>query len=52
MEISRATNIKWTDSEENFYNPKRKRKKGRPQLRQRDQYTLQDDGRDHAWPNP
>jgi hypothetical protein len=34
------------------YNTKRKRNTGRPQLRWRDQYTLQEDGTDHVWPNP
>jgi hypothetical protein len=34
------------------YNPKRKRNIGRPQLRWRDQQTLQEDGTDHVWPNP
>jgi hypothetical protein len=34
------------------YNPKRKRNIGRPQLRWRDQHTLQEDGTDHVRPNP
>jgi hypothetical protein len=34
------------------YNPKRKRNVGRPQLRWRDQHTLQEDGTDQAWSNP
>jgi hypothetical protein len=25
---------------------------GRPQLRRRDQHTLQEDGTDQTWPNP
>jgi hypothetical protein len=32
--------------------PPQRRNIGRPQLRCRDQHTLQEDGTDHAWPNP
>jgi hypothetical protein len=34
------------------YNPRKKRNIGRPQLRCRDQHTLQENGTDHIWPNP
>jgi hypothetical protein len=34
------------------YNPKRKGNIGRPQLRWKDQHTLQQDGTDLAWPYP
>jgi hypothetical protein len=30
----------------------RQRNMGRPQLRWMDQYTVQEDGTDEAWPNP
>jgi hypothetical protein len=35
----------------NFYNPKIKRNIRRPQLRWKDQRSIQEGGRDYAWPN-
>jgi hypothetical protein len=34
------------------YNPNGRRHIGRPQLRWKDQYTLQEDGTGQVWPNP
>jgi hypothetical protein len=48
VEISCAMNGKHMDSK---VNPKRKQNVGQPQLRWRDQYTIQEEGTDHVWPN-
>jgi hypothetical protein len=34
------------------YNPRGRRNIGRPQLRLKDQYTLQEDGTGQVWRNP
>jgi hypothetical protein len=54
MEILRATNSKQADFEDNsnILPPPQKRNIAPPQLRWRNQHTLQEDGTDHAWPNP
>jgi hypothetical protein len=48
------TNGGQADPEENSNIQLQKRKEniGRPQLRWRDQRTLQKEGTDHVWPNP
>jgi hypothetical protein len=33
------------------YNPRRRRDIGRPQLRWKDQFTVQEDGTGQVWPN-
>jgi hypothetical protein len=50
-EISRSTNGRQTDSEENLQ-PKIRQNIGRPQLSWRDQHNFQEDGTNQERPNP